>query len=116
MPGVNNNNNNNKTASTSSFRPVLAALAAAIVMYWAHRTLKAQYHRHCNSDIFRVVLFSQSTMCSHVATLLQVVEVACGQAVSHVTSHIFSVLNTLVAAGAGKAGGVFGQLARPLFF
>jgi hypothetical protein len=94
-------------------RPRVLAVLAAVLVYVAHRSLKAQYHRQCGSDIIRVVLFSQSTMCSHIGTLLQVVEVVCGQAVGQLTSHVFGALSSLVTAGASKAAGHF---AMPAMF
>ncbi|GAX85719.1 hypothetical protein CEUSTIGMA_g13134.t1 [Chlamydomonas eustigma] len=54
--------------------PAVTAFLATLVMYWAHRLLKLHHHRHCSSDLIRVVLFSQSTMCAHTSSILRLVE------------------------------------------
>jgi len=74
-------------------------------MYWAHRALQQQYHRHCKADLIRVVLFNQSVMCTHVASILQVVEVASNHAVRLVTSHVLALLHGAVVGSAGPGGG-----------
>lgn len=85
-------------------RPFLTALAAIILMYWAHRSLQDQYHRRCKADLIRVVLFNQSTLCSHISGVLQIVEIACDQAMKQLTGHVIGVLSGgLLAAGAGGA-------------
>lgn len=89
-------------------RPLLFAFAAAVLMFTAHRALKAQHHRHCTGDLLRVVLFSQSTMCTHTANVLRVVELAWDQAVKMAMSHVLdlltSVLKGVPPSGATTAG------------
>lgn len=99
----------------NSLRPFLVAMLAASALYWGHRVLQLQYHNHCRSDIIRVVLYNQSMMCTHISSILNLVELACTHAVRYLTSHILTVLN-IVAGGAlfggfgGGAGGGFFQL------
>ncbi len=94
---------------------VLTAAVAAFMLYWAHRVLQLQYHRHCKADLIRVVLFNQSVMCSHIAGILNLVELACNQAVKHLTAHVLGTLN--VVAGGALLGGGLGlfQLPQALF-
>ena len=102
-------------ASGSAARTLLTAVVAAFMLYWAHRVLQLQYHRHCKADLIRVVLFNQSVMCSHIAGVLNLVELACNQAVKQVTAHVLGTLN--VVAGGALLGGGLGlfQLPQALF-
>jgi hypothetical protein len=102
------NAGSNTSPPAGAARPLLTALAAAFLMYWTHRALQLQYHRHCKADLIRVVLFNQSTMCSHIASVLQLVELACNHAVRLVTGHVVGMLNVMAGglfAAAGAAAG-----------
>jgi hypothetical protein len=96
-------------ATARRFRTVVAAAVFTFVLYHAHRLLQLQYYRHCKADLFRVVLFHQSTMCTRVADILQVVEVAYHQVVKQVTSQILAYLSPDAAPGGlmGQFGGFF---------
>ena len=99
------------TGRSAAWRTLLSALVAAFMMYWAHRVLQLQYHRHCKADLIRVVLFNQSVMCSHIAGVLNLVELACNHAVKHVTAHVLGTLN--IVAGGALFGGGLGLLQLP---
>ena len=81
-------------------RPVVTLMATIFMMYWAHRMLQLQYHRHCKADIVRIMLFNQSTMCMHISGLLNVVEYACNHAVHVIASRVIDTLSAMI-------GGVF---------
>jgi hypothetical protein len=81
-------------------RPILSALLVAVVMYWAHRVLQLQHHRHCKADLIRVVLFNQSVMCAQISNVLSIVEATSNQAVRHVAAHVLGVLGSLAFAAA----------------
>ena len=68
-------------------------MVLSIILYYAHRLLQLHYYRHCKSDLFRVVLFEQSVMCVHITNVLNLVEVACHQAVKQITAHVLNTLN-----------------------
>lgn len=72
-------------------------LLAAVSMYWAHRALRMQYFRHCNRDLFRVIMFDKSTVCSHVATLLNLLEGSCNQAMKYAANYLITALGAVVA-------------------
>lgn len=57
-----------------------------------------QYFRHCNRDLFRIVMFDQSAVCVNVVNILNVIEVACNQVVKHAATYILGTLGTLAAA------------------
>ena len=89
-------------------RPVATAVAAAVVIYWAHCVLRMQYHRHCKADLLRVVFMGQSNVCSHIGNVLHIVEVAVDQAIKHVTAHMLSTLRGMFSgdySGCGGGGG-----------
>ena len=85
-------------------RPAATAALAAIIIYWAHCVLRMQYHRHCKADLIRVVFMGQSNVCSHIANVLHIVEVAVDQAIKHVTAHMLTALRAMFGAGAAAAG------------
>ena len=86
-------------------RAVAATLAFTFVLYHAHRILQLQYYRHCKSDLFRVVMFHQSTMCTQVSGVLQVVEIAYHQVFKQITSHVLSFLTGGAPLGTGTGTG-----------
>jgi hypothetical protein len=73
-------------------KQVVVALALGVVLYFSHRLLQMQHHRHCKSDLFRIVMFDQSPVCVHMTNVLNLVEVACHHAAKLITAQ---VLNTL---------------------
>lgn len=85
-------------------RAILSTVVSMILIYWSHRTLKMQHHHYCSSDMFRIIMYSQSNMCSHIATLINIVEMACGHFAMHFSSSLFGYLNAaLFGRSAGKA-------------
>ena len=102
-------------------RPLVVAAFAAAALYWGHRILQLQHHKHCRADIIRVVLYNQSMMCTHISSILNLVEMACTHTVKHLTSHILTVLNivaggALFGAGFGAGGGGGGLFQLPNMF
>lgn len=69
-----------------------AVFLLTFVLYWAHRLLQLQHYRYCRADLFRVVFYSQSTMCTHVASILQVVEIVYQHAIKILASHALNIL------------------------
>lgn len=67
---------------------IAATAILAIVMYYAHRMLQLQYYRYCRSDLIRVIFFHQSPICTHVTTVLNIVESAGNQVVKHVMDNV----------------------------
>ena len=49
--------------------------------FYFHMFLQNEYYKHCKSNVFRVVLFNESYMCTHMANILNLIE----------TSYIVSV-------------------------
>ena len=82
-------------------KPCMVAVAGMAVMYWSHRALRGQYHRQCNSDLIRVVLFNQSPYCANLSGVLSIVEVATHQVFAFFA---MSVWNALGSAGVAMAG------------
>jgi hypothetical protein len=95
-------------------RAIAATLAFTFVLYHAHRILQLQYYRHCKSDLFRVVMFHQSTMCTQVAGVLQVVEIAYHQVFKQITSHVLSFLTGGIGTGP-NGGDWLGRVANAAF-
>ena len=95
-------------------RPIVSAILVTVALYYAHRLLQLQYYRHCKADLIRVVLFNQSAMCTHIANVLQVVEVAYHQVVKHVTLCVLTALSgdTGALGLATGGGGLLGGLMR----
>lgn len=93
-----------------SVRPLVVAAFAAAALYWGHRILQLQHHKHCRADIIRIVLYNQSMMCTHIASILNLVEMACTHTVKHLTSHILTILN--IVAGGALFGAGFGSGGR----
>jgi hypothetical protein len=85
-------------------RSILSAVLVTLILYYAHRLLQLQYYRRCKADLIRVVLFNQSTMCTHIANVLQLVEVAYHQVVKQVTAQVLNAL------GGGNMDGIFGNI------
>lgn len=79
-------------------RSILMILTGLLTIYWSHRALRMQYFRHCHRDLFRVVMFDQSAICTNVASVLGVIEMACNQVVKHATTYVLGTLGTLAAA------------------
>lgn len=103
-----------KRAPTCAWRPplmrataksVLAALCATVALYTVHRQLQQQYYRQCKADLIRVVLYEQSAVCTHMARILQLVELAYHQVVKQVTSSVLDALSGAGGAGAWVAAG-----------
>lgn len=88
------------------YRPYVATCVSVVLIFWSHKTLKMQHHRHCSADLFRIVLFGRSNMCTHIATLLNLVEATCGHAVTQYSSYAYIVralVNQTVLAGLANA-------------
>lgn len=74
-------------------KSVVSVLFATLCMYVMHRVLQDQYHQHCRADLIRVLFFNQSAMCTHIADVLHVVELAYQQVVKHVTAQVITSLS-----------------------
>ncbi len=83
-------------------KSVVSIVLVTLILYYAHRLLQLQYYRRCKADLIRVILFNQSTMCTYIANVLQLVEVAYNQVVRHLAAHVLGVLG---------AGGAIGNVA-----
>lgn len=81
-------------------RPFVVIMGIAVIVYWSHRVLQMQYHRHCKADLFRVILFNQSVMCSQISSILGVVELVSNNAVKHVASQLLGMLHGVATSGA----------------
>ena len=42
--------------------------------FFFHMFLQNEYYKHCKSNVFRVVLFNESYMCTHMANVLNLIE------------------------------------------
>ena len=42
--------------------------------FYFHMFLQNEYYKHCKSNVFRVVLFNESYMCTHMANILNLIE------------------------------------------
>jgi hypothetical protein len=85
------------------FASVWRTLALVLAMYWTHRVLQHQHHRHCKSDLFRIVLFDQSVMCSQIGAVLSLVETTSNHAVKGVTTYVLGLLSSFAFATAAFA-------------
>jgi hypothetical protein len=85
-------------------KPFLLTAIVTFTLYFAHRLLQLQYYRHCRADLIRVVLFNQSPMCTHISSVINVVEVAYHQVIKNVMTQVMASLN-------GVGNGLIGQLA-----
>ncbi len=72
-------------------------LFALIMIYWSHRSLRAQYFRHCNRDLFRTVMFDQSFICHNVNGILNVLEITCRQAFKDGAIYVFGLFGAMAA-------------------
>lgn len=79
-------------------RSILMVVTGLMAIYWSHRALRMQYFRHCHRDLFRVIMFDQSVICTNVLNILNVIEIACSQVVKHATTYMLGTLGTLAAA------------------
>ena len=84
-------------------------MVATFVMYHLHRQLQLQYHNTCRADLLRVMLYQNSSVCTHMSNLLQVVEVAYLHAVKQVVSHAMLYLS---GGGFMRTQGVDGGAGR----
>lgn len=55
---------------------VAGYLAFAVCVWFCHTALQQQYQRHCRSNLLRVVLFGNSSLCVHMQAVLTQVEAA----------------------------------------
>jgi hypothetical protein len=78
----------------------LAALVllATCMVYWSHRALRMQYFKHCNRDLIRVVMFDQSVICTNVSSILNIMEIACSQAIKNGAMYLMGALGAVTAA------------------
>jgi hypothetical protein len=77
---------------------VLTAIVGLISIYWSHKALRMQYFRHCHRNLFRVIMFDRSEICTNVGNVLNLVEVACNQVVKHATTYMLGTMGTLATA------------------
>lgn len=79
-----------------SFRPraMIGVILLTYVLYWAHRLLQLQHYRHCKADLFKIVLNGQSTMCTHIGSVLHVVEFAYNQTARVIIAHVLGALGS----------------------
>jgi hypothetical protein len=80
-------------------RTIVSVALLSFVLYWAHRLLQLQHYRHCRADLFRVVLNSQSTLCTHVGTVLHLVEFVYHQSVRIIAAHALGALGAGIGFG-----------------
>lgn len=81
-------------------------------MYTLHRMLQQEYYRQCKADLFRVVFYERSAMCTHTAQILQVMEIAHQQVVKHLATTVLDALNLLGTGAAARPGGAMGAVAE----
>ena len=84
--------------------PAIVTVFAAFLLFAAHRALKAQHHRHCTGDLLRVVLFSQSSMCSHIDGILKVIELATDQSTKLLTTYAIEFLTGVLKMSSSSPG------------
>ena len=96
----------------ASAKTAAGVVLFTFVLYWAHRILQLQHYKHCRADLFRVVLYSQSTMCTHTASLLNIVEVVYQHAIKLLASQ---ALGALGGSGGAAAGALAAWLAAMAF-
>ena len=80
-------------------RTLVSVVLFSYVLYWGHRFLQLQHYRHCRADLFRVVLFSQSTLCTHMGAVLQLVEFVYHQTIRLIASQALGVLGGGIGLG-----------------
>lgn len=84
-------------------RLVVRTLGLAVLVtcafYYAHRAIQFQYYVACKADLLRVVMFNESAMCTHMAGVLKVIEVAYHQAARHVTNQLINMMQAAVQNG-----------------
>lgn len=97
------------TSATTVFKPALVTAVVTFTLYFVHRLLQLQYYRHCKADLIRVVLFHQSPMCTHISSVINVVEVAYHQVIKNVMTQVMNSLNG--GGNGGTGGGLLGHLA-----
>jgi hypothetical protein len=86
------------------FKPMVMTAIVTFTLYFAHRLLQLHYYRHCKADLIRVVLFHQSPMCTHISSVINVVEVAYHQVIKNVMTQVMASLS-------GGSNGLLGHLA-----
>ena len=60
--------------SSKSLRTFMVIAGFLCATYYIHMYLQYEYYRRCKSNVFRVVLFKESHMCTHLANVLNVIE------------------------------------------
>lgn len=60
--------------SSKSLRTFTVIAGFLCATYYIHMYLQYQYYQRCKSNVFRVVLFKESHMCTHLANVLNVIE------------------------------------------
>lgn len=58
-------------------------------LWFIHQAIQFQHHKHCKSNLLRVVFYGNSSMCTHMQSFLTQIEAAC-------TALVPSVLTGLV--------------------
>lgn len=80
-------------------------LGLSVALFFAHRSLQLQHYHHCKADLIRVVFYDQSTLCTHGATVLHVVEAAYHHLVKQVTTQVVHA----ISGGMGQAANLWGE-------
>lgn len=83
----------------------MLAMAAVCLVYWSHRALRMQYFKHCNRDLIRIVMFDQSVVCSNVYNILNILEVACSQAIKNAALYVLGMMGAVATAMATATTG-----------
>jgi uncharacterized membrane protein YwzB len=97
---------------------LVVAMIAVCLVYWSHRALRMQYFKHCNRDLIRIVMFDQSVVCSNVYNILNILEVACSQAIKNAALYVLGMIGAVATAMAtattsGHSSATAGGAAAP---
>jgi hypothetical protein len=61
-----------------------------------------QYFKHCNRDLIRIIMFDNSVICSNVHNILNILEVACSQAINNAALYILGMIGAFATAMASR--------------
>lgn len=63
-----------KKFTPATLRYAIVLMGIICATFYFHMYLQEEYYRRCKSNVFRVVLFKQSHMCTHMLTVLTIIE------------------------------------------
>ena len=67
-------NFNQSRRSLVSLRTICIISVVVVTTFLAHMQLQLEYFARCKSNVFKVVMFKQSYMCTHMASVLSFIE------------------------------------------